>query len=304
MRHTTLACLLAAGLLPACGTTTPAVRTAPAPAAAPAPAPAAIAAAPATPRLFVAEPDAASQLVFVGQVRPDRIAQYPGAVFVPFSTYSVVRDGIPNEFPAPDTLAALLAAAGVHGGRYLIVGDPIPAGRAYAAFDYLGWGDRAALLDGGPGALPVPRPAEAPAASHPAIPPVQVRPDMIVDAAWVHARLQDPDVAILDARPPAEFSGATPGDGVERPGHIPGARNVFWQTLVHSQADPRLKSDAELRRIFAAAGVGPGDTVVAYCRTGGQASFLYAVARHLGYDVKLYDGSYVDWSRTAYPVER
>ncbi len=59
-----------------------------------------------------------------------------------------------------------------------------------------------------------------------------------------------------------------------------------------------------LRRIFEEAGVDPGDTVVSYCRTGGQASFLYVVARQLGYDVKLYDGSFIDWSRTDYPVER
>jgi thiosulfate/3-mercaptopyruvate sulfurtransferase len=127
---------------------------------------------------------------------------------------------------------------------------------------------------------------------------------MIVDAQWVRERLDDPGVAILDARPPAEFSGETPGEGIGRPGHIPGARNVFWQTLVRSPDDARLKDETELRRMFEEAGAAPGDTVVAYCRTGGQASFLYTVARHLGYDVRLYDGSYVDWSRTEYPVER
>ena len=52
------------------------------------------------------------------------------------------------------------------------------------------------------------------------------------------------------------------------------------------------------------AGVKPGAQIVTYCRTGGQASFLYTVARHLGYDVRLYDGSFIDWSRTEYPVER
>ena len=56
--------------------------------------------------------------------------------------------------------------------------------------------------------------------------------------------------------------------------------------------------------LFEQAGARPGTTVVAYCRTGGQASFLYTVARHLGYDVRLYDGSFIDWSRTDYPVER
>lgn len=105
-----------------------------------------------------------------------------------------------------------------------------------------------------------------------------VRDDVIVDAAWVHDRLEDPTVLILDARPPAEYSGERPGQGIDRPGHIPGARSRYWQNLVQSPRNPRLKDEAELRRIFEEAGVDPGDTVVSYCRTGGQASFLYAVA--------------------------
>ena len=254
--------------------------------------------------LFVEQPDASAQLMFVGQdstIRPD---DHAAAVFVPFATFSVERDGIPNEFPPADSMAALLAAAGVRGERIVIIGEPIPAGRAYAALDYLGLGDRAALLDGGPAAVaaysggtnrPAPDNAEL---------DIDVRDNMIVDAEWVHERIDDPNVAILDARPPAEYSGATPGEGIDRPGHIPGARNVFWQTLVESADDPRLRDEAELRRIFEEAGVDADDTVVAYCRTGGQASFLYTVARHLGYDVRLYDGSFIDWSRTDYEVER
>jgi thiosulfate/3-mercaptopyruvate sulfurtransferase len=257
--------------------------------------------------LFVAAPPADAQLVFVGtnaSVMPDG---QPNAVFVPFSTFSVERDGIPNEFPPADSLAVLLNAAGVRGDRFVIVADPIPAGRAYAAFDWLGLGERAALLDGGRSAVAAtqspPSDAAALVSSDRQL-ETRVRDDMIVDARWVHERLGDRDVAIIDARPPAEFTGETPGDGIERPGHIPGARNLFWQDLVASSEDPRLKNEAELRRLFDEAGAAPGRTVVAYCRTGGQAAFLYTVARHLGYDVRLYDGSFIDWSRTEYPVER
>jgi len=263
--------------------------------------------------MFVESAPAGTQVVFVGadeSIVPDG---YDDAVFIPMSTFSIERNGIPNEFPAPDTMAALLEAAGVHNGRIVIVGEPIPAGRAFAAFDYLGMADQVALQDGGIAALravddaAVAPPAEtsvAPAAADGARLSTNVRADMIVDADWVNARLNDPDVAILDARPPAEYSGETPGDGVTRPGHIAGARNVFWQTLVEDPDMPRLKSEQELRSIFRAAGVDDGDTIVAYCRTGGQASFLYTVARYLGYDVKLYDGAYIEWSATDYPVER
>lgn len=269
--------------------------------------------------VFVDRPAGDARLVFVGQdstILPD---DRSNAVFVPFSTFSVERDGIPNEFPPADSMAALLQDAGVGDDRVVIVGEPIPGARAFAAFDYLGLANRAALLDGGPAALeePAREPGSEPG-SGPGSPPgsepgsepaagvdgTDVRDDMIVDAEWVRDRLDDPAVAILDARPPAEFSGETPGDGIDRPGHIPGARNVFWQTLVRSPDDPRLLDEEALRRIFDEAGVGPDDTVVSYCRTGGQASFLYAVARHLGYDVRLYDGSFIDWSRTDYPVER
>ena len=256
--------------------------------------------------LFVDAPPATGQFVFVGQDSTIRPADRPDAVFVPFSTFSIERDGIPNEFPAADSMAALLEDAGVRGDRLIIVGEPIPAGRAFAAFDYLGLGDRAALLDGGPAALAAASTttsATAPASGGGRL-DIDVRDDMIVDADWVHERIDDPGLAILDARPPAEFTGETPGDGIDRPGHIPGARNVFWQTLVESADNPALRDEAELRRIFEQAGVGPDHTVVAYCRTGGQASFLYTVARHLGYDVRLYDGSFIDWSRTDYPVER
>ena len=49
----------------------------------------------------------------------------------------------------------------------------------------------------------------------------------------------------------------------------------------------------------------PGDTVVAYCRTGMQASFAYFVARYLGYETRMYDASFMDWSRRAeLPAER
>ena len=260
----------------------------------------------ARPDLFVDEAEPAAQLVFVGQDSTVRPADRGREAFVPFATFSIERDGIPNEFPPADSMAAMLRAAGVGGERVIIVGEPIPAGRAFAAFDYLGLGDHAALLDGGPAALAsMPASAVSPDSAVARTPlDIDVRDDMIVDAAWVHERLDDPSVAILDARPPAEFTGETPGAGIDRPGHIPGARNLFWQTLVASPSDPRLRDEAELRRLFEEAGAGPGDTIVAYCRTGGQASFLYTVARHLGYDVRLYDGSFIDWTRTDYPVER
>ncbi len=44
--------------------------------------------------------------------------------------------------------------------------------------------------------------------------------------------------------------------------------------------------------------------VIGYCHIGQQATAMLFAARTLGHEVRLYDGSFEDWSRhTEYPVE-
>ena len=106
---------------------------------------------------------------------------------------------------------------------------------------------------------------------------------------------------LLDTRTPEEYLGQTEGMD-HRPGRIPGAVN-----LPHSEmagAGGRLLIEPELlRRRLATAGIAPGDTVVAYCRSGVRASLAYLSMRQAGYDVRLYDGSYAEWMDSDHPVE-
>ena len=89
-----------------------------------------------------------------------------------------------------------------------------------------------------------------------------------------------------------------------RGGHIPSARNIPFSSLVED-SNNKFKSVAALRELFNAAAVKAGDSVTTYCHIGQQASLLYFVARYLGYDAHLYDGSFEDWSRrTELPVEK
>jgi thiosulfate/3-mercaptopyruvate sulfurtransferase len=56
--------------------------------------------------------------------------------------------------------------------------------------------------------------------------------------------------------------------------------------------------------MFRGAGIQPGDRVVSYCHIGLQATMAYFTARYLGYDARLYDGSWEDWSaHTELPAE-
>jgi thiosulfate/3-mercaptopyruvate sulfurtransferase len=68
---------------------------------------------------------------------------------------------------------------------------------------------------------------------------------------------------------------------------------------------PVLQSEPWLLGLFHGAGVPPGSRVVTYCRSGMQASFLYFVARYLGYEARMYDGSMAEWTTLPEaPIER
>ncbi len=100
----------------------------------------------------------------------------------------------------------------------------------------------------------------------------------------------------MDGRPAEGYSGLA--GHWARLGHIPGAGNIPFFTLLAEEPPYLLKSREELADMFRAAGVQPGDTVVVYCGTGLWASLPYLAARYLDYDVRLYDGSFQEWSAT------
>lgn len=227
-----------------------------------------------------------------------------GSRYLPLSAIAVERDGIAMELPAVAALDSVLESVGIgDSSRVIITGDALSAARLFFTLDYLGHGDKAALLDGGTpawAAAGFPVALEAPATTTGVLTP-EPRPGALVDAAWVRAHLGDSTVALLDARAPADYAG-TPGSSPPT-GHIPGARNIFWKST-QAGTPPVLLDRATLEGMFRAAGAAPGDLVVTYCRTGVQASFLYFVARYLGYEVRMYDGSFAEWSQLAgMPIE-
>jgi thiosulfate/3-mercaptopyruvate sulfurtransferase len=122
--------------------------------------------------------------------------------------------------------------------------------------------------------------------------------DGMRDSSERHGR----KLKLIDFRSREEFSGER-SLGEDAPGHIPGAVNVVWRDLT-SAPERLLKVKDELKAMLENAGVTRGDEVVAYCRSGPRASLGYLALRELGYDVRLFDGSYAEWSTAGLPAEK
>ena len=133
------------------------------------------------------------------------------------------------------------------------------------------------------------------------LPALEPQPQRVVNADWISGRLSTPQVTLLDARPDAEFTGADGGMGMHVPGHLPGAQQLVWNTLFDSTG--KFLPDAELRKKFDAIGASAGTPLVSYCMVGMRASVTYFVARHLGYDARMYDGSIEDWTNKKLPAK-
>ena len=233
----------------------------------------------------------------------------PGARFVGWNEITATRDGVPNELAPVADLQKLFERLGIgNEARIVLYGDNsgLAAARAYFTLDYLGHGGRAALLDGGlekwkaerrPTSTDMVEPERATFTPHARANAV-TNLDVVRDFSWIATNVTSPSVTLIDARPVEEYTGAKPGDGVPRGGHIPGAGNVFWMQNVLSKENPVLRSVAELRKLYEEAGALNGRTIMTYCRTGGQASHAYFTLKYLGYDVVMYDGSFYEWSNT------
>ena len=180
-------------------------------------------------------------------------------------------------------------------------GNVSPTTRVLFTLEELGLQGKVSLLDGGLGVWK----AEGRTVSQetPSFKPGTLKSSLrhsgVVDAEWIVDHQLHPAVKVVDARAPQFYLGN--GGGMPRPGHIPGAVNIPFSSVLDSTNN--VKTDSSLAAMFQSAGIGDGDTVVTYCHIGQQASVLYLIARQLGHPTLLYDGSFEDWSgRDELPV--
>ncbi len=241
--------------------------------------------------------------------RPEyRLGHIPGARFLWYEWLAVSTPDASTEMPPPAQADTVLEGLGISERSNVVLcysgNNLTTAARVYLALSYFGLGARTSILDGGLEAWKSekrPLSQETPVIARTQL-SLRTNPEVIVDAEMVRAALHDPGVAVIDARDRRFFDGM--GGSLGRTGHIPGAKSIPYSSVVDTTT--RLKSRSSLEQIFAAAGLSKGTRLLVYCHVGQQACVVYAVARSLGYEAAVYDGSFQDWSLRGeeYPVER
>lgn len=226
-------------------------------------------------------------------------AHIPGARFFDIDEIADHRSALPHMAPPVEKFMSRLRAMGVGDGHQVVVYDAhgiMSAPRVWWTFRLMGKRD-VAVLDGG---LPKWRAEGRPLTDEPA----QIRDrhmtvsrqnQLVRDVTEVARASKLGHPQIVDARAPERFRGAVdePRPGLRR-GRIPGSLNVPFGAVLDEGGT--LKSPADLRAVFAAAGVDLARPLITTCGSGITAAVLFLALERAGAaQVSLYDGSWAEW---------
>ncbi|GIJ75699.1 thiosulfate sulfurtransferase [Micromonospora phaseoli] len=215
-----------------------------------------------------------------------------------------LQDPVRRDFVNKEQFEALLSERGVSNDDIVVLyGGNNNWFAAYAYWYFKLYGHRdVKLLDGGRKKWELDaRPLVRDAVSRPATQYVAQPQDTSIRAFRDEVVAAIGTKNLVDVRSPDEYAGRLlapahlPQEQAQRAGHIPTAISVPWSKAANE--DGTFKSDDELRKLYAEAGLNDGKETIAYCRIGERSSHTWFVLQELlGHDnVKNYDGSWTEY---------
>jgi len=226
----------------------------------------------------------------------------PGAIKLDWK--KDLQDPVRRDFVNQEQLSALLSERGISNDDTVILyggNNNWFAAYAYWYLKLYGHGD-VRLLDGGRKKWELDaRPYSTDMPQRPATQYRAKAPDLSI-RAFRDEVIQSIGVEnLVDVRSPDEFAGRLlapahlPQEQAQRAGHIPTAINVPWSKAANE--DGTFKSDDELAKLYAEAGIDDSKDTIAYCRIGERSSHTWFVLKELlgRQNVKNYDGSWTEY---------
>ena len=230
-----------------------------------------------------------------------REAHIPGSIFFDIEDLSDTSSPYPHMLPPPEKFASRMNKMGVGDGMKVIVYDNkgiFSSPRAWWMFRVMGHEDVAVLngglkkwvaegraVESGPAGLRSDRHFTA-----------RKNSEFVRDISDMIRAVQEGRLQIVDARSKPRFEGQEVEiRPVPRLGHMPGARNVPYGTLIGGNG--AMKSADELRAAFESAGINPDKPVITTCGSGITACILALALGILGNEyTAVYDGSWAEWA--------
>ena len=238
----------------------------------------------------------------------------PGAVNVPVGEITETVDGVPFEVDI-DEVSDTLNRIGLTPEMTVVIYDNLGmmnSARFFWTLEYLGHQD-VRILHGGWNQWQAggnPTDDQTPSVSETQY-PINLNPSKLVTAEQVLEALDNPNVAILDARSPQEYTGEVAY--ADQGGHIPGAVNLVWRDAltggdtVYTTNDTwreelrdedveYFKPPAEIITLLEDLVLGEEERIITYCQTHWRGAHLYFLLRLMGFEnVQGYDGSWAEW---------
>ncbi|MCW2591795.1 MAG: rhodanese-related sulfurtransferase [Mycobacterium sp.] len=226
---------------------------------------------------------------------------------------SDLQDPVKRDFVDAQQFSKLLSDKGIgNDDTVILYGGNNNWFAAYAYWYFKLYGHREVkLLDGGRKKWELDgRPLSADKVERPATSYTAQAPDLSIRAFRDEVIAAIGAKNLVDVRSPDEFSGKIlapahlPQEQSQRPGHITGAINVPWSKAAND--DGTFKSDDDLAKLYAQAGLDGAKETIAYCRIGERSSHTWFVLQELlGHqNVKNYDGSWTEYgSLVGVPIE-
>lgn len=236
----------------------------------------------------------------VGIIDKEPLKKYiPSSTLITIDDITTTVDGVSGMLVDKKKIERVLSNLGIYNGDTVIIydnSDGLYASRLWWSMKVYGHDD-IKILNGG---LKDWRKSGYETIENPIVPPKSYyiakdkNEKLIADLDYIKKISKSKDDIILDDRSEKEY----------KDGHIPNAVCIEWTETLNK--DSKFKSANELRIIYEAKGIKDKKSIITQCKTAKSAAHTYFVLNQLlGYDnVKVYDGSWVEYSQSGEPIEK